>query len=88
MFVTVQQLLLTAASRSRRWSPNTEILLSSDSSTIRELSELLGIMLRMERRMKRKMRRLPRFLVEMIENRLLAAATVKIVVVIRVGVDA
>ena len=33
------------------------------------------------------MRRLPRFLVEMIENRLLAAATVKIVA-IRVGVDA
>ena len=39
MFATVQQLLLTAASRSRRWSPNTEILLSSDSSTIRELSK-------------------------------------------------
>ena len=39
--------------------------------------------------MKRKMRRLPRFLVEMIENRLLAAAAVvKIVVAIRVGVDA
>ena len=38
--------------------------------------------------MKRKMRRLPRFLVEMIENRLLAAAVVKIVVAIRVGVDA
>ena len=34
------------------------------------------------------MRRLPRFLVEMIENRLLAAAAVKIVVAIRVGVDA
>ena len=39
LFVTVQQLPLTAAPRSRRWSPNTETLLSSDSSTIRELSK-------------------------------------------------